>query len=260
MKRFLKPEIIMVLAAAAISFCLLMPAPILGVADNGDFGRIMGSTGLEYLSENRDDRYFGYVNREYAMKDSTLLGGGYISSEIFLVEAAKLINKILVPGTDTFDIRFLAAIYICILLTAMYLMVRFSARILHSLALIPSVLLLFMFTDVGYISYFNSLYGEAVALTSLLLLTGILIYMSSQEVPKTAALSGFFAAALALSTAKIQYIPVGIVLAAYSVRLAFIRKDTRWKAAAISFSVFLLAASLISYFSIPDNIRVCNKY
>jgi outer membrane scaffolding protein for murein synthesis (MipA/OmpV family) len=42
-----------------------MLRPIIGVADNGDFGRIMGSTGLRHMSDNFNDRYFGFVNREY---------------------------------------------------------------------------------------------------------------------------------------------------------------------------------------------------
>ena len=42
----LKTEVIAALAVIIILSVILMPHPITGVADNGDFARIMNSTGL----------------------------------------------------------------------------------------------------------------------------------------------------------------------------------------------------------------------
>ena len=148
---------------------VLMIKPIIGVADNGDFGRIMGMTGLDYTSSDRQDRYFGYMNRTYITTPSGDLQSGYFSSEIFVVKVAKLMNNLVFRGGNTFDIRFLALLYALLLLGAIYLMIRFTKSKINWASWLLLILLLLVFTDVGYISYFNSLYGEALSLTSLLL-------------------------------------------------------------------------------------------
>ena len=102
--------------------CILFVRPITGVADNGDFARIMNSTGLQYISDSSSDRYFGYVNRLYKTGFILPFGGGYFSTELPIVLLAVFISRTLL-NTELFDIRFLAAIYTLIFTGAVFLVV-----------------------------------------------------------------------------------------------------------------------------------------
>ena len=59
MTRGLPAYLVIAAIAAAVAWQLLTPRPI-GLADNGDFPRIMGRFDIGYLSDKYEDRYFGY--------------------------------------------------------------------------------------------------------------------------------------------------------------------------------------------------------
>lgn len=259
-KKYLKLELIVVVLAAALLTNILMIKPIIGVADNGDFNRIMVTTGLQYLTDSDQDRYFGYVNREYRMIPPVMLGGGYFSTEIPMVLLAKLMNTLILPGRTIFDIRFLAAIYSILFLMALYLLVKYLKWGRSAVSWLMAVLAVVLFTDVGYISYFNSLYGEALSFVSLLLTMGMVALLVKQEQPGLWALGGFFAAALLLTGAKAQNAPMGLLLAVFGLGLLRLRKDKRWRRAVVFGSTLLVVTMTVSYASVPDGIRVCNKY
>ena len=60
----------MVAIIAAILVYQLFIPPSIGMADNGDFSRIMGAVGLEYTTSNRDDRHFNYFVPTYKFESS----------------------------------------------------------------------------------------------------------------------------------------------------------------------------------------------
>ena len=60
----IKPEIISLMLLSAVLIHVLMLEPVVGVADNGDFERIMSSSGLGHLSSDYRGKYFGYFSRE----------------------------------------------------------------------------------------------------------------------------------------------------------------------------------------------------
>lgn len=258
--RLLRPEFIAVLLASAILIYVLMIPPVIGIADNGDFERIMGSTGLSYLSQDYKDKYFGYMNREYKVTPLESPAEDYFSTEIILVLLAKLIDKAVTLNKHIFDIRFLAFIYSCLFLLSIYLLVKFIRNDNPLSGWIIAALLVFVFTDIGYISYFNSLYGEAVSFSALLLTVALAICVVKQEKPSLFTLAGFFLAATLLAGAKAQNVPLGIVFTIFGIRLLPLRKDFLWKRAVIFFCVILILTTMKCYLSIPDRIRVCNDY
>lgn len=259
-EKIFRLETAAVLAAAVIMGCFLMVRPIIGVADNGDFCRIMGQTGLEHISPNYDDRYFGYVNREFRVTETSQPDERYYSSEIFLINLAKTINNIVYPNKSIFDIRFLAFIYGCILLTSIFLIIKYNKQDKHFANWVSAAFLVFTFTDIGYISYFNSLYGEAVSMTFLLLTAALGICLVKRKNPSIYVLTGFFMAAVFLVGAKAQNAPTGFILALFGLRLLPLRNDAFWKGTTAIFCLIVAAVSIQSYMSIPDNIKICNKY
>ncbi|HOQ00759.1 MAG TPA: hypothetical protein PK604_08030 [Acetivibrio clariflavus] len=92
--RLFNLETITVIIVAVFLVGLLMIKPIIGVADNGDFERIMITTGLEYKTSDYNERYFNYVNREYLSTLPFVNGVGYFSSTVIFVLSAKFISSI----------------------------------------------------------------------------------------------------------------------------------------------------------------------
>lgn len=259
-KKYFRLEFLTVFICALILIKTLILEPVIGVADNGDFIRIMNSTGLGYFSEDFTDKYFEYFNREYKIIPTEKMEGGYFSTEIFLVKISKTINNLFLNRNGIFDIRFLALIYSLIFLVSIYLVLKYSKQDIPILNYLITLLIIIMFADLGYISYFNSLYGEALSFTSLLLFIGLSFKLSKQSNPQIITLIAFFAAAILLTGAKAQNAPFGLILAIFGVSMIRLRKDVTWKSIIFISCSLLLLVPLISYTSISENIKVCNKY
>lgn len=257
--RKLKAEYIAVGAAIFILVYILMLRPIIGVADNGDFPRIMGSTGLHYLTEDYGERYFGFVNRLYRIGLAIPMGGGYFSTEIFMVGIAVLLSQA-VWSTGIFDIRYLSLLYSILLVIAMFMIIRYNRRKLGIAGWLLAGLLVFVFADIGYISYFNSLYGEAVSLVFLLLMAGSGMYLIMNDKPRLWVLVLFFVSAAFFTGAKIQNCPAGILAMLLGLRLLKLRGDRTWRRISMLGVSALVAVALVSYVFVSRDIKVCNKY
>jgi len=156
--RLFKLETIAVIIVAVFLVGLLMIKPIIGVADNGDFERIMITTGLEYKTSDYNEKYFNYVNREYLSTSPFVNGIRYFSSTLIFVLAAKFINSIVLFNKGIFDIRFLAVLYCCMLLLFIYLLAKHAKNSVLFVNFISIILTLLLFNDGSDLSYFNSLY------------------------------------------------------------------------------------------------------
>ena len=257
-KKF-KIEFIAAGTALFILCYILLLRPIIGVADNGDFARIMNSTGLFYLSDESVDRYFGFVNRLYGIRYAIPLGGGYLSTELPLVMLAIYICKSF-SGTAYFDIRFLAAVYILVLTAAIFHVARCYRKDAGIVGLFPVLLTVLIFCDIGYISYFNSLYGEPVTLVFLLLMAAMAMMLAMEEKPALWMLVIFCTGAFFFAGAKVQNTPAGLLAALLCVRLVWLRKDAVWRWISLLGAVSVIAVSILCYASISKEIKVCNKY
>lgn len=261
LKKLWQPEIAAVLTAAVIMLRIVLPTPIVGVADNGDFARIMGPAGLDYLSPAFDDRFFNHVSREFSISQPVVQAGEYFSTEIVLVRCARLINILIQPDNRVFDIRFLAGLYVMLALTAIYAIIRaIRASCSPFVSWTTAGLLIFIFSDIGYVAYFNSLYGEALSLVALLLTIGFGLLLAFRQAPKLSLLLAFFLAAVLLTGAKAQNAPVGLLICLLVWHLLSVRRDTVWRGAVIAMTLVLAAASVLSYAAIPDSIKIINKY
>jgi hypothetical protein len=255
----LKIEIVAAIAIVVILSLVLMLRPITGIADNGDFARIMNSTGLSTLSDLREDRYFGYVNRLYNTSYIIPFGGRYLSTQIPLVVLAVYISKAL-SGALLFDIRTLGAIYTLILAAAVFLTIRCIRKRSGYVSVFSALVLLLILCDIGYTAYFNSLYGEPVTFTFLLLMAGTALTLATAEKPAVWMLLLFGTAALFFSGAKVQNGPSGLLAALLCIRLVWLRKDTIWRSIAMVSAAAVVFVSLSCYLGVSKEIKVCNKY
>ncbi|WP_438444916.1 glycan biosynthesis hexose transferase WsfD [Gorillibacterium sp. sgz5001074] len=246
-------------AAAVILAVLLLTGPVVGMADNGDFQRIMGTVGLGYTdpSMTYEDKFFGYFIREFKLTEMGL--GGYVTSSLVPVLAAKGLSWALLRD-GLFDMRMLAFLYIALFVAAAWMVLRYN-RISHpAVRALLAVLFVLMFADVGYSAYYNSLFSEPVSLIFLLLTLGFALRMLAQEEPSSGALTGFFISALFLIAAKVQNAPVGILLALLIWRFASLRMNPGWRKRIYMLTGVLVLASAAIYFSLPREIKIINEY
>lgn len=252
-------ELVVVLIIGIILTYVLMVRPVIGVADNGDFPRIMNSVGLSYMSASYEERFFGYVNREYKIGIPIPFGGGYFSTELLTVAAAVALNRFL-STSGIFDIRQLGFLYSVVFIFSIFLIVMCVRKRWAFAGWLTAIFLIFIFADTAYTSYFNSLYGEAVTLVFLLLMIGAGLYLAFNEKPQLWILLVFFTGALFFAGAKVQNSPAGLFAVLLSFRLVRLRKDILWKRMVIALSIAVVTVSILSYVLVSSDIKVCNKY
>jgi hypothetical protein len=258
MRRLLKVEYIVALAAAVVLAWLLLWKPVIGMADNGDFLRIMGTVGLDYTDPSLpyEQKYFGWFIREFAMKELGL--GGYVSTSLLPVMIGKLLC--LVVGKELFDMRAVAIVYGALFIAGTWLLLRFcKGRNRWGNALL-GVLFVFMFADIGYAAYYNSLFSEPMAYVAMLLTLGFVLALLRGAQPMGLYLWGFAISSVLLIGAKVQNAPVGILLALLCLRLGTLRKGGGWRKKAGWLTVVLVVASAAIYFSLPKEIKIINQY
>jgi hypothetical protein len=255
---------IAVIATAGLVIYLLMIPPVTGLADNGDFGRLMRITGFKYLNPNESyaDRYFGYAHQHYAY--GGYWGAGYVSTQVLLLAATGWIARIF--NGQVFDIRWLGAVYTLLFMTAIFLFVRFSPAIPNrkiataAIAAITGGSLLFVFGDMGYLAYFQSFFGEPYALMGMLLAVASTVAMAAQEKPSGKLLTLFILSAIVVATSKIQYGPLGFVFALLTWRMLALRTDRRWRRQVLTGIGILLFCSVLMIVAAPSGLKHINLY
>jgi len=258
-KRYIRMEWIYAIAASILMVVLLFTGGFIGVADNGDFLRIMGSIGLNYydISEAYEDRFFRYAHALYAY--DAFFRGFYPSTQLIIVAVARFFAQLF--NSAVFDIRVLGVIYAILHMTANIILIHVYRAKGWLVSIVLTALLLFVFHDVGYMAYFNSLYGEPVSLIFLLLTMALGLKLTYDEKPTKTLLVLFFIASFFLVCSKTQNAPVGILLAIIFIRLAFVHDySLSWKRVALSLGAALVVISAAMYILAPKDFKQINLY
>ncbi|WP_449603441.1 glycan biosynthesis hexose transferase WsfD [Paenibacillus sp. Marseille-Q9583] len=258
MKKFWKPEYLVSLAGCGLIIYLLFVGPFIGVADNGDFLRMMNTIGLNYYdtAASYTDQFFNFSHSRFAYEN--LFRGFYPSSQILIVLVPRLIGG-LIHGSF-FDVRLLGAVYGLLLLVATWLLVKYNARGSYVTGLLLGAAILFVFYDIGYLAYFNSLFGEPVSMVFMLLTFALGLRLTSQEKPTTKGLTLFFIAILFLVTSKIQNAPIGIAFALIFLRFMTLDGERKWRKLALRFSIAIFLVSIVMYVTAPKELKHINLY
>ncbi|WP_018130771.1 glycan biosynthesis hexose transferase WsfD [Effusibacillus pohliae] len=239
-------DLLVFLAMLLVLVSQLLLPPIIGLANNGDFERIMSWGGLQYTTDDPQQKYFNYVNREFAVGDSKL--GSYVSTEILFLQIALWVNRLWMSPT-TFDIRSLGFVHTISFLAAILLIVTgFRRQGVAGRGWI-ALLLGFGFVDVGYFAYFNSFFSESSSLIFLLAMIGFALHLLPDRAPAGRPdyriLNGFFLTALCLVLAKVQNGLLGLLLPLFGWRLAQLHGEKKWKRTIALWSAFIFVVSVV---------------
>jgi len=251
------------IAAGALAVGLIMIPPVIGLADSGDFGRVLGVSGLRVLhpDQSYEELYFNYAHQYFGYGGYTL--GGYVSTHVVFVAIAGWIGRLL--DGDVFDIRVLGACYAAAYIWAVVLFVRHSPKMKSPtstliMALSLAAALVFVFGDIGYAAYFQSFFGEPYALIAMLLMVASAFALASSNEPAGRMFALFVAAALAVATSKIQNAPLGLVFALLAWRMIGLRGDPRWRRQVWTGAAILLVGSILMIVAAPDRLKHVNLY
>ncbi|CDN41493.1 Uncharacterized protein BN871_AI_00040 [Paenibacillus sp. P22] len=243
--------------AAGIIIWLLFTRPFIGMADSGDFLRVLMTAGLDYnpAATTYEDRFFSYANQHFAYGS---LRGAYITSQLIPVFIARGLGWLYDPSL--FNIRILAAVYGALLVAAVYLLVHTGRRYSMAVGVVLTAGLLFVFLDVRYLAYFNSFFAEPVSLIFLLLTLGTGLRLAHQEEPGRWTLIFFFFCVFMLACGKLQNTPLGVVFALYGLRFLPLRWDRAWRKLVLICCSALFLLSALLYVFAPDGLKHINLY
>jgi hypothetical protein len=199
--------IVLLLAAGVVVFQCFWP-PVVGIANNGDFPKIAGRLDVGNPSDIQDVTRF--IRVKYVVDPKYRWDSRFYSSELLLFAAAFGLSSIF-GNPAVFDMRLMGVIHAAIFLLAFYLLLPLLRSFTLASRAIVLVLILCVFTDVMYISYFNTLYMDTAAL--LFLLLAVVSFLRALRWQKAADRWLFVVSAVLLITSKTQHYPLGVPVA-----------------------------------------------
>jgi len=152
------------LAATVLGYELFIP-PRVGVANNGDFSKIVGIFGLGAPSEDE----YAFADLKYHFESKYRWRSGQYSSETMLAALGVGLNGLFSKRGDVFDLRWMGLLHGLLFVLGMHLIQPIFAEMspLRRVFLFTAVVL--FFCDFMYAGYFNTFYMDAAAYVSLML-------------------------------------------------------------------------------------------
>ncbi|MEO8216168.1 MAG: hypothetical protein ABI718_03700 [Acidobacteriota bacterium] len=238
-----------VAVAFILTYQLLLP-PIVGMANNGDYPRIMGRFNIGFPPGAAEPGYRKFLIRKFDVSSSHRWISGFVTSQSLIVMMAVPLNNLL-SKDGFFDIRSVGVANSLLLLLAVWLAILASRPWPWEVRLIVCLLSILFFTDVDYVAYFNSFYSEPASLV-FFLLSWCLALLVITKSPTGGVWWGWLLLSSSLFLlAKPQNVLAGLVLAAWFLRLGWIQSDSLRKGLGIAAAALLLAVSAASFALTP---------
>lgn len=164
--------LLFIIIAVITTVGIIFIYPQVGVADQGDFDRVMASSGLSLLDSDNSNpnfiRFYKYIVTDYKISGLNNPLVLFISSSIsYIIMFISFICKLL--GIYVFKTQYLAVAYSILYILAFSIILKSIDIKDNAKFILLGLLILFIFFDGNYLIWFNSLYGEPMMLVTLLL-------------------------------------------------------------------------------------------
>ncbi len=156
-------RVVVLLAGSILGYQLLLP-PVVGLADNGDFVKVIGRFGLWA----RVHRTYEFIDTVYQFQPEKRWTSPFYSLEIPLVHPALWLNRI-ISKDGSFDIRCIGIVHSALFLAAVWLFAPLLGDARRGVRWAMYGLVLFTYCDMMYVSSLNSFYMDEPAYLFLLL-------------------------------------------------------------------------------------------
>jgi len=240
---------------------LLVWRPPIGLADNGDYGRLLCQLGQKAVLPAGVPAYFRWVNFRYQQSPQGHCLS-YYSTELPVLRAAQWVSKHLFHFTGL-DLQVVGLIHAAILAILVWLVVRVLPGP-RWVRVVAAIVLLIGICDTSFVVYLSSAYSEPMSMMGVLALLAAGLHTWRYSVVSTVGLLCIFGAALLLILAKTQNAPLAVV-----VLLALVARRCplgRWRGTItarflpviLGLILVLVAANYSA--SAPRTLRQNNKY
>jgi len=250
---FARVEVAVVVLIAVLGAWQLLIPPIVGVADQGDYARVMRPLGLAHVGTTYEDTVFHWVQPRYRIvpADRTDL---LPSAELLLAGTARGLQGMFSPD-GLFDLRLLGAVHLAFYLAAIWLVLRAARTLPIPAGMVIAIGALLATPDVAYVSYLNSFYSEPASLVFLLALLGVgLRWLRAPAPGRAGAWAYFVCAALVVST-KAQHHVLALPLVLLPVLLLASLEGRRMRPTLVAVAAGLLVVGASLLATLPDWLR-----
>ena len=255
----------------ALMVFILFGGRTIGLSNNGDFKRVMDASSLQF---DADDSAFAFDNTyKINLTEQSAAGNifkilfgaegfsNYPSLQVPIIRLSVVVNLFInkVTGSDipVYRIEVLGMLH-CVLYAAviMFLMLqlRLKSRVLDAFS---KTIILIVLCDVGYVTYFNSFYGEALQLISLVFLAAMLVRIITNA-PRLSDAILCALGCIVMGWSKFFNLPAAGVTAVLLFGIILIKTQQKVRAAAVG--MVTLCALAVIYFSIPSWMSLQTKY
>jgi hypothetical protein len=247
--------------ALAISLILqLFVPPYLGMSNDGSFDSVLRETGLSELDENDPDRYFNYYERVYRItgrKDGSSTQPWLLR---LFVRAAVSLDTFFTRD-DTFDMRWLAALYSVCYLGSAYLLMRnlLSQLKAFSAGLILVILCALIMGDTTLVTRFASLYTQPLEWILFINIVNA-IYAISRGRNRALGAFALLSAVILLMSVNRYAALAGIVFSVVYWRLAGSRSTVAERTLYASMAVALIMVSVVQTAALVNHQTDSEKY
>src|ERR1017187_5480932 len=247
-----KPEwqerLLWLLCAGILAWQLFLPG-FIGMANNGDFGKVSGPLSIGGADHSTDN--FLYFQPQYVRGPEHYYIPKPPSSEIALAWLASTVQK---TGGDParLDIRWLGALHALIFLGFYYTVLVVLRPYGTAWRLALSLAALWIFADVGTLAYFNSFYMDVAAMLGALAASMVAVRLISTGEMRPGAVGLFGAAALLYVTSKGQHGVLGFVPALGALAFAVAARGMRTRVLACAVAAVVMAGSVWTLDAMPD--------
>ena len=249
--------LIAVIGCGVLAGIMLFAAPVIGVADDGTLSKVMQGVGLAYpegITANSD-----YFQRFYVWQ--TELGTGYHSLQTGVIWVAKMLGRLVTDGWS-FDIRFLGFLYLLLFLPALCILVKAATDRLATFGqkLVPTILAVLMFADVGYLTYFNSFYPEALILICLMYMAGAAMNLQKKSRYEFLWLLLFAVSGMLLCFVRRYCLLAGLVGSVFCLAQLYRQPDYGKRIGVVLMAAMMVAASFTSLFWMESDFHDTDRF
>jgi hypothetical protein len=256
--------------AFAVMLAVLFGGRTIGLSNNGDFLRVMDASSLQF---DTDDGAFAFDNTyRIRLTESSAAGNvlkilfsdegysNYPSLQIPIVRLSVVANLILnkVTGSDMtlYRLGVLGVMYTALYAAVIsFLLGQFCLKS-RGADILAKTLILIVLCDVGYLTYFNSFYGEALQLITLVFLAAMLVRIIRLQ-PRLSDAVLCAAGCVVLGWSKFFNIPAACACAVLLFGIILLKTRKKTHAAA---GLAALCALAVIYFTIPPWMSLQTKF
>lgn len=203
-------SVALIAAAAVVIYQVLIP-PIVGLPDNGDFGRILRTFRLEPVVADEADRFFRYVTAAHRYNPNAQPAVEQVCSG-HLVALPALLGAMLFSKDGTVDIRWMGLVHGGLFLGAWWLAIPLMEKLRGAVRWLAVAAGVFVFCDLTYIQYFNSFFNDTESMLFLLLSTVVLLRLKAGAGEARTNPTGFLICVGLLAASKSQHALLAIPL------------------------------------------------